>query len=283
MEPSFLQNADRWLSAIVACTALLAAVQTSAAADPATQRSARVYLLDNGHLECDANWMVAMSVVGTKGDPHPPAQWINIPVYAVLIDHPDGKILFDTGCSPQSRCDDQAQFPYYHEDRQTLTKQLELAGTRPDEIQTVVLSHLHFDHAGNIDLFKHARFVLSRKEFDSVKPANLAEQNCRFVDSDQEIARGVKLITLPGHTAGLLGLMVELRRDGVQIFPSDAIYTRANFGPPAKSSGIVHDSLSFFASIEKVRKLAEQHHAKILFPHDMEFFHTLRRAPQWYE
>lgn len=44
----------------------------------------RVYILDTGWLECDANWMVAMSVVGTRGHPHPTARWIKIPVYDSL-------------------------------------------------------------------------------------------------------------------------------------------------------------------------------------------------------
>jgi N-acyl homoserine lactone hydrolase len=56
----------------------------------------KVFILDNGWLECNANWMVAMLVVGTKGNPHPQARWIKIPVYAVLIDHPEGnaKVMF---------------------------------------------------------------------------------------------------------------------------------------------------------------------------------------------
>ena len=81
----------------------------------------------------------------------------------------------------------------------------------------------------------------------------------------------------------MLGLVVETKNDGVLIFPSDAIYTRANYGPPAKLSGIVYDSLSFFESIEKVRRLAKKHNAKVMFPHDMEFFKTLKLAPECYE
>ncbi len=91
------------------------------------------------------------------------------------------------------------------------------------------------------------------------------------------------MITLPGHSYGVLGLVVETKNDGVLIFPSDAIYTKANYGPPAKLSGIVYDTLSFFDSIEKVRRLATKHNAKVMFPHDMEFFKTLKLAPQCYE
>ena len=88
------------LSFVAACLWLLC---SAAFADP-PPTAMKVYILDNGWLECDANWMVAMSVVGTKGNPHPQARWIKIPVYAVLIDHPEGKFLYDTGC-----CADRSQ------------------------------------------------------------------------------------------------------------------------------------------------------------------------------
>ena len=62
----------------------------------------KLYILDNGFLECDQNWMVAMSVLVTKDNTNPRINWIKIPVFAVLIDHPDGKILYDTGCHPDA-------------------------------------------------------------------------------------------------------------------------------------------------------------------------------------
>lgn len=249
----------------------------------------KVFILDTGWLECDANWMVAMSVVGTKGNPHPQARWIRIPVYAVLIEHPEGKFLYDTGCPPNVRNDDKAVFPYYHGENQTLVKQLALAHTRPEEIKAVILSHLHFDHAGNIGLFKHAEVYVHKSEMEHASGASLPldrkslGKRLHLVEKDQEFARGVRLVTLPGHSYGVLGLVVDTKSDGTLIFPSDAAYTRANYGPPAKLSGIVYDSRSFFESIEKVRRLAREHNAKVMFPHDMEFFRTVKLAPQCYE
>jgi glyoxylase-like metal-dependent hydrolase (beta-lactamase superfamily II) len=251
----------------------------------------KVYILDNGWLECDANWMVAMSVVGTKGNPHPPARWIKIPVYAVLIEHAEGKFLYDTGCAPTAPNDGRAMFPYYHGENQTLVKQLELAHTRPEEIKAVILSHTHFDHAGNIGLFKRAAVYIHQREFEHAQASGAAltldlksfAPRSRLIERDQEIARGVRLIALPGHCPGLLGLVVETKNDGVLIFPSDAIYTRANYGPPAKLSAIVYDSLAFLESIEKVRGLAKKLNAKVMFPHDMEFFQTLKLAPRYYD
>jgi glyoxylase-like metal-dependent hydrolase (beta-lactamase superfamily II) len=266
----------------------------------------KVYILDNGFLECDQNWMVAMAVLGTKDNPNPRINWIKIPVFAVLIDHPDGKILYDTGCHPDAMngywpTGLQALFPYYHHESQNLINQLALVNTKPNDIKTVVLSHMHLDHAGNLCLFPHADVYVHKKDFEfgqtlvhiSPNPDDhgayikadmeVAAKRFHLVDKDQELADGITMIMLPGHTPGVIGLVVELKNEGTLIFPQDAIYTRANFGPPAKASGIVHDSLAFFASIEKVRELSKKHNGKVIFSHDMEFFQTLKLAPDYYD
>lgn len=266
----------------------------------------KVYILDNGYLECDQNWMVAMSVVGTRDCPRAATNWIRIPVFAVLIDHHGRKILYDTGCHPAAMqgywpASLQGLFPHHCEAHQSLTHQLALAHTAPEEIRTVVLSHLHLDHAGNLHQFPDADVYVPRKDFEhglalvrrSPDPGDhgayikadleVPARRYHLVDEDQEVADGVSLINLPGHTPGLLGLAVELGRDGTLIFPQDAVYTRANYGPPVRLSGLVYDSLAFLDSIEKVRSLAAKSGGRVMFSHDMEFFHTLKRAPDCYE
>ena len=93
----------------------------------------------------------------------------------------------------------------------------------------------------------------------------------------------MQVITLPGHTPGVLGLMVHLPNSGVMIFPQDCIYTAENYGPPIRYSGIMYDLAAYEQSIEKVRALAERYSARVIFAHDMDFFQTLKLAPQFYE
>jgi glyoxylase-like metal-dependent hydrolase (beta-lactamase superfamily II) len=266
----------------------------------------KLYVLDNGWLECDANWMVAMSVVGTLEDKTPQTKWIRIPVYAVLIDSPEGKVLYDTGCHPEAMAGYwppglRSIFPYYHNPDQLLLRQLELAGTAPEEIRTLVLSHMHLDHAGNAHLFRNAEVFVHRKDYaygksltkSSPDPADhgayvkadldIPEGNLHLVDDDFELAKGIEIITLPGHTPGILGLMAHLRNSGTMIFPMDAVYTEKNYGPPVKMSGIVYDSVSFTDSIEKIRRLQGKYDAKVMYSHDMPFFKTMRLAPRYYD
>jgi glyoxylase-like metal-dependent hydrolase (beta-lactamase superfamily II) len=257
----------------------------------------RVYILDNGHVECDANWMVAGTVVGTANAKSPPTKWIQIPCYAALIDHPEGKIFFDLGTHPDANSIYAEVvlegwplvvnswkllelFPYHCEENQRLEKQLALVGLTPNDVSTVVLSHLHFDHCGNLHLFDHADIYLHPAELKA--NPHITVKKPRFVDQDTEIFSGVEIITLPGHTDGLLGLVVHLKEDGTLIFPSDAINTATNYGPPVKASGIIHDSLSFYKSLEKVRGIEKQFNGKVMFSHDMDLFKTLKKAPEFY-
>ena len=245
----------------------------------------RVYILDNGRLECDANLVVTGTVVGTKEDKTPTIKWIKIPTYAVLIDHPKKKILYDLGTHPDRIYPELllSLFPYHFEEDQRFENQLALAGFEPEDISTVILSHLHFDHCGNLDLFKHADFYFHSSELAELEAnPHISIENKHFIDQDTEILPGLEVITLPGHTAGVLGLIVHLREKGTLIFTADASYCQANYGPPARPSGNVYDTLSYYKSIEKIHGLEKAYGAKIIYGHDMDLFQTLKKAPEYY-
>jgi len=265
----------------------------------------KVYILDLGKLECDENWMVAMSTSGNKHHKNVLSHWIEIPVYAVLIDHPDGKMIFDLGCHPQANegywCEGLVNtFPFTFTENQRLENQLALLNISPEDISTVILSHMHLDHIGNIHLFKHADVYVSRKEFEYAQTIVHASpdpnkhgayvkadievpvKQYHLIDDDTELFAGIEFISLTGHTAGLFGLVIHLKNEGVLIFPMDAIYNQTVFGPPAKAAGLIYDSIAFFKSIEKVRQLAKKYNAQVMFPHDMEMFEKMKKAPDYY-
>jgi glyoxylase-like metal-dependent hydrolase (beta-lactamase superfamily II) len=266
----------------------------------------KVYVLDTGWLECDKSSMVAMSKAGSKDNHNVMTDWIKIPVMAVLIDHPSGKILYDVGSNPRAMEGYWPEglsnvFPFYKKDFQSLEKQLEMCNTKPEDIKTVVLSHMHLDHAGNLDLFKHADVYVHKADFQygltlvhsnpdpSTHGAYIKAdlevpiKQYHLVEEDFELAEGIEVISLPGHTPGILGLVLHLEKDGTLIFPQDCIYTSENYGPPAKASGIMYDSIAYYNSIEKVRKLQKKYNAKVMFAHDMPFFETIKHAPEFYE
>ena len=115
-----------------------------------------------------------------------------------------------------------------------LKEALEKAGMKPEDITHVVISHLHFDHVGNLPLFSDAEILLNKIEWESANQtpdewhsiqtlAYLEKRgNLRFVKEGDIIAEEVSVMELPGHTPGLIGL----RCGAETILCSDAMKNR---------------------------------------------------------
>lgn len=212
---------------------------------------------------------------------------VDIPTWALYIDHPQGKVLFDTG---ERYLEDRSQ-PY-----DALTEQLALCGVAPEEIDWLVMSHLHYDHAGKIDLFRNAKVVVQKRELmDALYETHVTDpdgiyhredlehiSNWHPVEGEQELLPGIRLICLPGHTAGLQGVVVSLPESGNWIITSDACYTVENYGPPLRPAGVVSDIGLYRASAEKLRGLETEYHARLLFGHDPFQFAQWKKAPEYY-
>jgi glyoxylase-like metal-dependent hydrolase (beta-lactamase superfamily II) len=95
----------------------------------------------------------------------------------------------------------------------TLTGELAAVGVEPADVGTVILTHLHSDHAGGAvtdgrPLFENARYVLQQAEFDAAEGAMLHEVGTplkgqlQAVDGGAEVAPGVRVRLAPGHTPG---------------------------------------------------------------------------------
>jgi N-acyl homoserine lactone hydrolase len=275
-----------------------------------TTKSLKMHVLDLGHLRLDKNFMVANSTVATSKNPNPRGQILDIPVAAYYIEHPDGNILFDTGChpdwgGPNGRWPESLQelFPHIGGEECMLPARLDAMGIGPDQVKHVVLSHLHCDHAGCIEYFRKSQVIIHEDEFagafrqyalqDHSSPYVIkdleriihAELHWREIgreEMDQNIAEGVKLLNFgPGHARGMLGLQVSLRSQPGVILVSDACYTAENYGP-AKQPGISYDSLGIARSVRRIKALAANTGFTVWFGHDAEQFSTVRKVSEGY-
>ncbi len=151
----------------------------------------------------------------------------------------DGKrnILVDTGISDDFFVDGKAWGNFPAEGgRAFVERALGDAGLDPLEIDTVVYTHLHNDHAANATLFQNARLIFQKKEWlgllDPLPIMNvrrdydpglvdvLKGMKCLKVDGDFEPAAGIRCIRTPGHTIGSQSIAVQTR-NGIRMIVGD--------------------------------------------------------------
>ncbi|MDX1539884.1 MAG: MBL fold metallo-hydrolase [Geminicoccaceae bacterium] len=125
----------------------------------------------------------------------------------VLITTDEGPLLFDTG---------------HYGNRPGLLRALARRGLRPADVPRVFLSHLHWDHSLNVDLFEHAEIIVSRRELDYARsphpddvylPWGILEQlgkhRVTVLERASELGGGLHAFPAPGHTPGHYALAFD--------------------------------------------------------------------------
>lgn len=271
-------------------------------------------LLDLGYLKANANLAIDMDVMPTLDNPNPDFRWNHMPLTAVLVDHPtEGYILFDAGVDIDLclytgvKCLDlslgletpaevEAQIPPNIPacmlPCNRLENQLALVGVKPADIKKIVLSHLHFDHVGQLDLFNDRDDVtvyVSKVDYEmfGLKRPKDDKFNYVFLEGDYskyDLGEGIELLHLPGHTPGLVGMKLTLPNTGTLVITSDAIYSPESYGPPVRqpSTFITSDIVAWHASVEKIRSIEREENATIIFGHDAKAHERYKYAPESY-
>lgn len=256
----------------------------------------KLYWLSLGWMETDKNYMYAGASRATFSNQKAENIWCRVPIECAYIDHPRGKIMIDAGCNHEVLKNGE-NTRYFEPETDNMEHQLALCGVTPEDIDYVIITHMHVDHIGDIAKFKNAKLLVQRAEFNQafmtvhsenfdggsyVKSDVEADVKYTLIDGDYDLFPDVKIITLPGHTDGQVGVMLEMKESKL-IFCSDAVNTRYNYEhmmPPAKAPW---DSKAYRASIQRVRRLAAATDATVIFGHDDEQWSTIKKAPFYYE
>lgn len=252
----------------------------------------RVWALDAPSLTVDCGILL----LGTGGIDD------TIPSPAFLIEHDEGLLLFDTSLASDGAGDPAAAygemasaFRIEFPEAYRLDRQIESLGYKTTDVKRIVLSHMHFDHTGGLDLFPHAQGFIGAGELRYARtPSNLDAAFFREADITaaakidwSEVPAGydhdlfgdgsVVLLSLHGHTPGTIGLKLRLPDDSTLILTSDAAHKKASI---AQTTGMPFDvdRLNKVSSLQKIKLLTTQPGTTVWISHDAEDWAQLRAS-----
>jgi glyoxylase-like metal-dependent hydrolase (beta-lactamase superfamily II) len=193
-----------------------------------------IYAIKYGHHDRRA----AENYIG--GDPHDINQPLDFYVWAITGPH--GTFVVDTGFDEVMAKKRQRNIV------KPVGEGLKATGIAPDSVKNVIVSHLHYDHTGNYDLFPNARYHLQDDEMAYATGRCMCHAHLRlpfevedtvamvrkvfagrvtFHDGDGEVARGIEVHRIGGHSKGLQCVRVNTRR-GPVVLASDTTHLYAH-------------------------------------------------------
>jgi glyoxylase-like metal-dependent hydrolase (beta-lactamase superfamily II) len=176
-------------------------------------------------------------------------------------------------------------------------------GVNGSNVKHVIITHIHFDHAGGMEMFPRAfpqaKYYVQKKEFDfwirnpyakkrpfrgiSDPLANgiVADMEgtdrLQFICGDQVIMPGIELLLTPGHTLGLQSVAVNTAK-GTAIVASDCAHIARSFHEDNPSC-LIMDMPAWLASYEKLRAKAAS--IDLIFPgHDVKMLHDYPKVAE---
>jgi len=276
-------------------------------------RKTRVALLD-----CGTMALPGYNLFWVRGT----GELIRFASYGVVVDHHDGLFLFDTGFDREFMYKWTPQDNPVQADDQNAVSQLAKLGIAPRDVDFVINSHLHIDHVGGNKHFPDATLVVHEKEYESAKnpmpfqyqsysdlsfdpelhrlnfigPRDILKRagtdeetatvakspKYRLLKGDTELAEGLWLYDVPGHSAGQMAMVVQLEGHKPMFFPADACHLPRHLEEMIVPTFHM-DPIAGYHSLERVKELQALHDAEIFWGHPPGDSLAYRKAPEWYE
>jgi glyoxylase-like metal-dependent hydrolase (beta-lactamase superfamily II) len=267
------------LSASVACSAF-------------AQSKVRLYTLDCGQITVtDANKF--SDTQGYDG------RTLDLPVPCYVITHDDKALLWDAGVAAHfANAGKKGVAIAWYTTRldETLVEQLKRIEMRPDDIDFLAISHVHFDHMGQAASVPNAHLLIGAADFELLfsgqapKAAFDPDLLRPWAESDNKtLIRGdhdvfgdgrVMILSAPGHTPGHQVLLVELENAGRVMLSGDLYHFKENR---------LHRRLPDFntsradtlASMDRIEAYLKNIGARLIIQHDRPTFDAMPKAPAY--
>lgn len=227
-------------------------------------------------------------MMGDAANPHDVPMQLDYFVWAIRS--PGQDIVLDAGFTTETnktRARNHFENP---------TDALRRLGVDPATVPFVLLSHLHYDHAGDLDPFESARFVVQEAELafwtGALAPRHefarhvevddivrIVELNYAgrvwVVDGTQEIVDGVWVVKLGGHTAGSQATVVRTAK-GMVVLAADAAHFFENVEQDHPFA-VLTDLPNMYRGYDRMKELAAP--GLVIAGHDPQLFDRFERVP----
>lgn len=267
----------------------------------------RLYYMLGAMLHFDQSVFTHMLGMGTT---------IAVPTPIFLIDHPEGKVLFETGVHRDVVTDPVGHWgehvlhgnnyvrgrdwaPQLTADN-LVENQLAALGIGTDDIRYVVQSVLIPDHAGGVRAFPKSTVIVQYRElqdawnpptfmpyhYDQNELSEIRDYNFRrLYDEDYDVFGdgSVEILFSPAHSRGEQALVVRLPNTGTVIMPAGVIPQKANWDHGVTTGTPCVDPALCEASMRRLMRIAELEDGMVMFHHDAEHWKTYRMAPEYYD
>ena len=219
---------------------------------------------------------------------------IQLGMRCLLIEHPSGLILIDTGAGNKEAQKFKDIYGIENEGadgRTALEDGLREIGARPEDVGIVINTHLHFDHAGGNTYtdesgaikpsFPNARYIIRRGEYDYATHPNertsasyfernfmpvVALGRVEFVSRSREIVKGIRVVPTSGHTPFHQSVLIESGSERA-FFLGDMCPTHAHL-PLPWIMGYDVEPLVTLETKRRILRQAEDENWLLIFEHD---------------
>jgi glyoxylase-like metal-dependent hydrolase (beta-lactamase superfamily II) len=216
-----------------------------------------------------------------------------------LVAHPKGTMIWDTGAVPDSafKPGGGPAMVRYGTATRPLADRLAEIGYTPADITYLALSHFHWDHIGNSNLFAGSTWLVTKAEWDVMfagppsprtEPANfsaLRNSKTIFITKDEYDVFGdgtVVIKAAPGHSPGHQVLFLKLKKTGPVIVAGD-LYHYPEERTLHRIPTTEFNADQTIASRAAIEAFVKKTGAQLWIQHDYTGNAKLRKAPEFYE
>jgi N-acyl homoserine lactone hydrolase len=242
----------------------------------------------------------------------PRSRFTPVPIPAYLVEHPGaGAVLIDTGL-PKAVAAEGARalglvaglaYTIEMEPQWAVTEQLRARGRDPMDVRLVVMTHLHYDHAGAIGELPQATFVVDAAEWRAARSGGFTKgyshklidyaYDWREVDFDDPRVTSfasfgrtvdlfgdgsIRLLSTPGHSKGHMSVLLRLQSGNELLLTADAAFARRTIDEELVPV-FVDDVHRYRRSLREIRRYVEQTPgAEVICGHDPEGWPEVRET-----